>query len=789
MKIEAPGRARRLFRWLCVVLLLAMGVVLAGGGWKLARLGGSWYYLLLGLGLVASAVLLARGRAAGAALYARLLWLSILWAAWEAGPDAWALAPRLGVLLLVGLLLRGAFGARHTAGRSVAGAVVALLIGLGAHAIGPRAAPDPQLRAGRVAAPATAATLFRGAADGGADWRHVGGDAGGARYSALADLTTGNVRRLRLAWSYRTGQPDMPLEVTPIKVDDTLYLCTGANDVIALDAESGIERWRFRAGAEGAPSVSKVCRGVAYYRVPDREGACAARIITNTVDARLIALDARDGRPCEDFGEHGVTSLLTGMGDAQGRVIPGYYFVTSAPTIVRGRIVLGGWVSDAQYWGEPSGVIRAYDAVNGRFAWAFDMGRPDEHGEPAPGSQYTPSTPNSWAPMAADEELGLVYAPTGNTTGSDYYGVLRRPFDERYSSSVVALDAESGAVRWSFQTVHHDLWDYDLAAQPVLVDLQRAEGVRRALIQGTKTGEIFVLDRATGEPLWPVRERAVPVRGALPEERVSPTQPESGALPAFGGPPLSERAMWGVSPFDQLWCRIRYREARDDGAFTPPGPTASIQNPGILGGIEWGSVSIDAGRGLMFVNASRVANYVRLMGRAEADALGRKPQGLGGRYGDRAMFGTPYSVANPPFLSPLGVPCQQPPFGTLAAVDLGSGRLVWSRRLGTARDSGPFGWPSLLPLPLGTPNTGGSVATRGGLVFIAASQDRMLRAFAAASGELLWQARLPAGAQASPMTYRSARSGRQFVVIAAGGSDTLGTQPGDYILAYALPRD
>ena len=788
MKIDATNGARRLFRWLCIVLLLALGVALAGGGLRLVRLGGSWYYLLMGLGLVVSAVLLARSRASGAALYGRLLWLSIAWALWEAGADAWALAPRLGLWIVVGLLLRAAFGARRTPGRAVAGAVVAVLIGLGLHAIGPRAVPDPQLRIGRGAAPPTAVTLFRGAADGGADWPQVGGDAGGTRYSALADLTADNVRHLRLAWSYRTGQPDMPLEVTPIKVDDTVYLCTGANDVIALDAENGAERWRFRAGAEQAPSVSKVCRGVAYYRVPGREGACAARIITNTVDARLIALDARDGRPCEDFGEHGVTSLLTGMGDAQGRIIPGYYFVTSAPTIVRGRIVLGGWVSDAQYWGEPSGVIRAYDAVSGRFAWAFDMGRPDEHGEPPPGAHYTPSTPNSWAPMSADEELGLVYAPTGNTSGSDYYGVLRRPFDERYSSSVVALDAATGAVRWSFQTVHHDLWDYDLAAQPVLVDLQRADGVRHALIQGTKTGEIFVLDRTTGAPLFPVRERAVPVRGALPEERVAPTQPESGALPAFGGPPLAERDMWGISPLDQLWCRIRYRAARDDGPFTPPGLTASIQYPGILGGIEWGSVAVDTGRGLMFVNASRVANYVRLMKRAEADALGRRPQSFGGRYGDRAMFGTPYSVANPPFLSPLGVPCQQPPFGTFAAVDLGSGRLVWTRRLGTARDSGPLGWPSLLPLPLGTPNTGGSLATRSGLVFIAASQDRTLRAFAADSGEQLWQARLPAGAQATPMSYRSARSGRQFVVIAAGGSDTLGTRAGDYILAYALPQ-
>jgi quinoprotein glucose dehydrogenase len=426
--------------------------------------------------------------------------------------------------------------------------------------------------------------------------------------------------------------------------------------------------------------------------------------------------------------------------------------------------------------------------VTGRFAWAFDLGRPDQHEEPPPGEQYTPSTPNSWAPMSVDEELGLVYAPTGNTTGSDYYGVLRRPFDERYSSSVVALEAASGEVRWSFQTVHHDLWDYDVPAQPVLVDIARADGTLRALIQATKTGEIFVLDRASGHPLFAVREQPAPARGAPAEERVAPTQPASVALPGFRGPALEERDMWGLTPIDQLWCRIRFKQARYDGIYTPPGTSPSIQYPGILGGIEWGSVSVDAQRGLMFVNASRVANYVRLLPRAEADALGRRPEGLGGRYMDRAQIGTPYAVANPPFLSPLGVPCQRPPFGTLSAVNLRTGQLVWTRRLGSARDSGPFGIPSLLPLPLGTPNTGGSLATRSGLVFIGASQDRYLRAFAADSGKLLWQSRLPAGAQATPMTYRSGKSGRQFVLIAAGGSDTLRTQPGDYIIAYALRR-
>jgi quinoprotein glucose dehydrogenase len=336
--------------------------------------------------------------------------------------------------------------------------------------------------------------------------------------------------------------------------------------------------------------------------------------------------------------------------------------------------------------------------------------------------------------------------------------------------------------------VHHDLWDYDVAPQPVLADIMVAGRSRHALLQATKTGELFVLDRTDGSALFPVIERAAPGRGAVPGEHLSPTQPASAALPAFRGPPLEERDMWGVTPIDQLWCRLRFRESRYAGPYTPPGTDASLQYPGILGGVEWGSVSVDPARALVFVNASRVANRVRLLPRAEAEALGRRPAGLGGKYMDRAQYGTPYAVYNPPFLSPLGAPCQAPPFGTLSAVSLSTGRLVWSRWLGSAQDSGPMGFASHLPLPLGTPNTGGSLNTAGGLLFIAATQDRYLRAFDAATGALLWRARLPAGAQATPMTYLSERSGRQFVLVAAGGSDTLRTKPGDYILAYALPR-
>ena len=786
-------------------LLLAIGLALAIGGVMLAALGGSPYYLVAGLALVASAVLIWMHRAEGAWLYGSLLLLSVVWALSEVGFDGWALAPRLITLVVLGLglltpwirqSLHSARGPavqvrldRMARAPGVFGAIaVAVAVGAVLHSLGPQRPVDPLYRTGvgkpRPVEGATAAIDAAGLDD----WLHYGNDPGGTRYSRLAQITPANVGELRVAWTYRTGDLATALQVTPLKVGDSVYLCTGANDVIALDAETGTQRWRFDSGAATSAAILKACRGVAYYRVPGAIGDCAERIITNTVDARLIALDARTGKLCSGFGTDGQTSLLTGMGDWKGRTLPGYYFVTSAPTIVRGRVVLGGWVSDAQYWGEPSGVIRAFDAVTGKFAWAFDMGRPDRHTEPPPGEQYTPSTPNAWAPMSADEELGLVYVPTGNTSGSDYYGVLRRPFDDQYSSSVIAIDADTGRVRWSFQTVHHDLWDYDVAPQPVVVDIPRPGGVARALIQATKTGEIFVLDRASGRPLFDVAEVSAPTGGAVPHERVSPTQPSSVAMPSFRGPDLEERDMWGITPLDQLWCRIRFKRARYEGMYTPPSVMPFLQYPGILGGIEWGSVSVNPERSLMIVNASRVANYAALIPRAEADAAGRRPEGLGGHYMHRAQFGTPYAVSNPPFLSPLGVPCQNPPFGTLSAVDLATGQLVWTRWLGTARDSGPLDIPSLLPLPIGTPNIGGSLNTRSGLTFIGATQDRYLRAFDVDTGRLLWKARLPAGAMATPMTYLSPASGRQFVVIAAGGTHLRMAEEGDHIVAYALPK-
>lgn len=772
------------------VLLLLIGAALTIGGGMLLGLGGSPYYLVVGLALLAAGGLFLARRREGATLYVAVLIGTIGWAVWEAGFDGWRLLPRLGgpLILAIPLLLpalRGLLSGRPLPRAPWIGGTIAIALLLGWHLHGMTTQPvDPLYQAGTTAPPPDRAVA--GQASG--DWSVWGENGGGTRFSPLTQITPANVGKLRIAWIYHTGRDSegaMPrLSVTPLKIDRTVYLCTGWNDVVALDAETGKEKWRAKSGARTDPYGS--CRGVAYYRVPDGAGACAQRIITNTVDARLIAVDALDGKRCAGFGNNGEISLLMGMGKT-GR---GYYLQSSAPVIVRGRIILGGRVLDNQYWGEPSGVIRAYDAMTGRFAWAFDVGRPDRQSEPPPGETYTRSSPNSWAPMSVDEQLGMVYAPTGNAT-PDYYGGRRRPFDDKYSSAVVALDATTGKERWIFQTLHHDVWDFDVASQPTLVDLPMPAGVRHALVQATKRGELFLLDRETGKPIRSVVERPVPTAGHAAGERLAPTQPFSIGLPSLAGAELTERDMWGISPLDQLWCRIAFHKARYEGTLTPPGLTPSIQTPGPAGGSNWGSVSIDTDRHILVTNATHMPSRVQLLTRAEVNRQGIQPYDANSKKvfaGAGPQVGTLFGVDMQWFFSPLQVPCASPPYGTMNGIDLATGKLIWTRPLGTAENSGPFGLPTFLPLTIGVPSTGGPMTTRSGLTFIAATQEDHFRAFETRTGKLLWDVKLPRSGHATPMTYRSPQSGRQFVVIAASGFSVLHSKAGDYIVAYALPQ-
>ncbi|MES2172381.1 MAG: membrane-bound PQQ-dependent dehydrogenase, glucose/quinate/shikimate family [Pseudomonadota bacterium] len=768
-----------------LILLVVAGLSLAWLGGRLLMLGGSPWYLLSGLVMVAVALLGWRRAPLSIALFWAFLTANLAWALWEVGLDGWALAPRLAMPLCLGLYMLTPYYRRHV-GRSAplpggrmlwSGLALVMVAGVGLAFWADRT----PAAASRIWGPAPSS-----AADG--DWIAYGNDRGGSRYSPLEQISPFNVGNLEPAWTYHTGKvgdgkQGTAFQVNPIKVGNRLFLCAGNNDVIALDPETGRQLWRHNPKTDLAGVYGLVCRGVTYYRVPGATGACAERIFTATLDARLIALDAATGRPCPGFGRGGQVDLKTGLGE----VDKGYYFVTSPPALVRGRLVLGGWVTDGQKIREPSGVVRAFDAVTGDFAWAFDIGRPDDHGLPAPGATFTPGTPNSWAPMSSDEALGLVYVPTGNAT-PDYFGGHRTANDDRYASSVIALDGMTGAVRWSFQTTHHDLWDYDVPAQPTLVDLP---GGVRGLLQPTKRGEIFFLDRATGKPILPVEERPVP-QGVVPGERLSKTQPYSVGIPSFTGPRPTERGMWGLTPIDQAICRIRFREARFDGDMTPLSTEhPTITWPGYLGGIDWGGVSVDPRRGLMIVNNNQVGNYNRLIPRAEADRRGIKPMNaihMGDVGGPAAQQGVPYAAQIAPFLSPLAIPCQQPPYGRINAVNLKTGKMVWSRIFGTSRDSGPIALPTFVPISMGVPNIGGSVATASGLTFIGATQEHAFRAYDTATGRLLWKARLPAGGNASPSSYWSSASGRQFVVIAAGGHGAMLSGSSDQLIAYALPK-
>jgi quinoprotein glucose dehydrogenase len=407
------------------------------------------------------------------------------------------------------------------------------------------------------------------------------------------------------------------------------------------------------------------------------------------------------------------------------------------------------------------------------------------------GQSYTRNSPNSWSISSADEALGLIYVPMGNQT-PDEWGGHRQPTPERFSSSIVALDISTGQLRWVFQTVHHDLWDMDIGSQPSLIDLSTAAGVRPALVAPTKRGDLYVLDRRNGEPIFPVTERPVP-QGAAEGDHTSPTQPFS-ALTLQPERPMVENDMWGATMFDQLLCRILFREARYEGIFTPPSTQGTLVFPGNFGVFDWGGIAVDPVRQIAFTNPDYMAFYSRLIPR---DQLPQPKQEQGKTQptetnlsagsensGINPQYGTPFAVQLKPFLSPLGLPCQAPPWGYVAGVDLRTGAVAWRHKNGTIRDSAPVP----LPFRMGVPSLGGPILTAGGVAFLSSTLDYYVRAYDVTTGRQLWEDRLPAGGQATPMTYRSAQSGRQFVVVVAGGHGTLGTKPGDAIIAYALPR-
>ena len=784
------------WRVLFGILLVLLGMMLGGGGAWLIALGGSGYYLIAGLALIAAGALTIRGSIGGFWLYL-VTWLGTLgWAYWEVSLDGWGLVPRVvapSMLLVLMLLtipaLRRRPSQRSPRSRTVTAAALLAVFGTGTALVA--AAPN----VAKPSTPPPRRSQSTAALKASADWPVYGGSNAATRYSPLDQITPDNVGRLEKVWVYRSG--DMPtgrsnLENTPLKVGNQLISCTATNTLVSLDPATGEEIWRYdpKVSAD-AIFYGATCRGVAYYKIPDIElsddapgHACAERIIEGTMDARLIAVNAKTGEPCAGFGDNGSVDLNRGI----GQTVPGWYAVGSPPTIVRGIAVVGARVRDGQAEDAPSGVIRGYDAVTGELAWAWDMGHPDWTGAPPDGEVYTRGTPNMWTMAAADEDLGYVYLPLGNSS-VDYYGGNRADYENEYSSSLVAIDVTTGKPLWRFQTVHYDLWDYDLGSQPTLVDLPTESGTVPAVILPSKQGQIYALDRRTGESLFPVEERDVPGGGVEPEN-LSKTQPYSGYA-HLDQPALTEKDMWGMSPLDQLWCRIQFHRANYEGEYTPPSADKPfIQYPGALGGSNWGGVAVDPKRGVLIANYNDMPNYTQLIPRAKADAMGLKPiseggvAAGGGEGGPQA--GSPYAIhINSGWRTPIGMPCSQPPYGHIRAIDLKSGETLWDQPFGTAEENGPFGIPSLLPFTIGLPNNGGPLVTAGGLVFIAATTDNDFRAIDIETGEVVWHDKLPAGGQATPVTYKV--DDRQYIAIAPGGHHFMGTDVGDYIIAYALP--
>ncbi|MEI2418496.1 PQQ-binding-like beta-propeller repeat protein [Orrella sp. JC864] len=864
------------------LLLFILGIVLIGGGGWLLILGDTPFYLAAGLAMAATAVLLWRRRPAALWVYTALVLATLAWALWEAGLDWWPLAARGDVVFVLGLVLLTPWIARalwpaepraaaDAAGQRPAparwmGARLALALSLLLFLAVSVASwfVDPTRIEGSFAQvdgppPTEDAAVPPG------EWHAYGRTGHGQRYSPLTQITPQNVSQLQVAWTYRTGdvrgQPGDPEEttfqVTPLKIGNTLFLCTPHQSVVALDAATGKEIWRRDLKVRDNLALQHLtCRGLSYQpaarttaahsapaeaaentqppaepplpadqdpaqrgeagtedtdgpaqetpqtlgateptRVPAErppahgelpelplaaaEGPtrerCPARLFMPTADGRLVALSPEDGAVCLDFADRGQLNLWGNM----PHLNLGSYYSTSPVVVTESVIVVGGTVLDNVSTTEPSGVIRAYDTQTGRLVWNWDSGNPERTEPLAPGETYTANSPNSWSISSVDEELGMVYVPMGNQP-PDQWGGERSENAERYSSSVVALDLKTGQVRWHFQTVRHDLWDYDVPSQPSLLTLNIDGRQVPALVQPTKQGEIYVLDRRTGEPLLPVTDKPAP-QGAAEGDYTAETQPVSAL--SFDPPPLTGADMWGATMFDQMACRIALKRLRYEGRYTPPSTQGTLVYPGNFGVFNWGSIAVDPQRQMAFTTPTYLAFVSRLIPREDDETLyvqDGPPHGVLPNLNEN--IGAPFAVHLGPFTSLLGLPCQAPPWGYVAGADLTTGEIVWKHRNGTVRDASP------LPLPfrMGVPNLGGPVMTASGVAFLSGTIDNYVRAYDVRDGKQLWEHRLPAGGQATPMTYTAA-DGRQFLLVVAGGHGSLGTKAGDYVIAYALP--
>lgn len=766
------------------VLIAAIGLPMAFYGFQLALLGGSLYYPLAGAGMTLSAVGLWLRRPVGFYLYALVLLLTLAWAVFEAGTEFWLVGSRIWIIGLIALWLcaprirRAIWGAdaqpllkmpvvllAALASVGVLGAMTANLLSDDVQALADTTYSEPQNPS---------------------DWQAYGGNQAGTRYAPLDQIDVANVHKLERVWEAETNKEGR-FSATPIQVGDGLYLCTAQNIMLSLDPDTGAERWRFDPeNNTPAYGILGNCRGVTHYAIPGRPKGeqCAERIYTATTDARMIAVDTQTGEPCQEFGEGGQISLLAGMGEVKAL----YYFVTSPPTLASGSLVVGGWVADNQEIEEPSGVVRGYDPITGDLLWAWDIGREGQSNPPPEGGYYTRGTPNVWSLMSADDELGLVYVPTGNAT-PDYFGGHRSEVMDNFSSSIVAIDAKTGRTRWRFQTTHHDIWDYDVPSQPTLVDLTLDGKRRKVVIVPTKRGEVFMLDRETGELITEVTEKPVPQTN-LPGERTTPTQPFSTGMPSFAYPRIREQDLFGITPFDQMACRAQFLKLRYEGPMTPPSVQGTLLYPGPAGGMNWGSVAVDEQRQLMVVSNLHLPFIVHAIPRADDPVpvdekgefgAGQRSYGIGGQ-----QRGTPFSAQVKLFASPFSLPCLKPPYGEIAVVDLTTQSIVWRRGVG--------------PAAIGLPHTAGAIVTAGGLIFDGGTADAQIRAIDVETGAVVWQEEMRSASDATPMSYTSPTTGKQYLLVTVpgqgrplttgddvSGQATTADKVGGKVIAFALP--
>ncbi|HXY25117.1 MAG TPA: pyrroloquinoline quinone-dependent dehydrogenase [Candidatus Acidoferrum sp.] len=620
-------------------------------------------------------------------------------------------------------------------------------------------------------------------------WAYYGHDAGGMRFSPLTQINRENVASLKVAWTFHTGdlsegggrRKRSGFETTPLFVDGTLYLTTAFNRIIALDPETGTQRWAYdpKIDLDGDYGDGLINRGAATWLDPSRPASqpCHRRIFESTQDARLVALDAAAGVPCADFGKAGQVSLRDVL-----QYDPGWYHMTSPPAIIDDLVVVGSAIDDNHRVDMARGVVRAYDARTGELRWSWDPLPPNPTAAAAEGKakSWRSGAGNAWSIMVVDPERDLIFVPTGSAS-PDYYGGLR-PGDDKWSNSVVALRGKTGQLVWGFQLVHHDLWDFDCASPPLLATLHVDGKDVPVVIQGNKSGLLYVLNRDTGKPVFPVEERKVP-QSDVPGEVSSATQPFPEKPPPLAPQTLSNDQAWGPTPEDRDWCRNYIARLRNEGVYTPPSLQGTLMVPGNLGGMTWSGYAYDPGRGVLVTNTNNLVAIARLIPREKYNDRSSRTED--GDYGDQ--LGAPYGLYRRFIQSPSDLPCSPPPWGFLTAVDMTQGKILWQVPLGSMQD---FGGAHAQPIPPGSISLGGPIITASGLVFIGGATDCFVRGFDIETGKELWRAPLPACGNATPMTYRLASTGKQYLVIAAGGHPKITEEKlGDSLSAFTLPCD